>query len=223
LSVGDASGIEGSSSLKVFDRFVTDGSGGLVTPNGSTFGPDGNGDGVQDLYVSSRDTDAILRYDGVTGAFISTFVPSGGGGLDLPTCLAFSPNGHLFVSSETLGMVFEYDGSGAFLRVPVSGLTHGATPPAYSLTFGADGNLYIANSGADEILRFDGANLTTFVSAGSGGLDRPRRAVFGPDGNLYVASTDSRQVLRFNGQTGAFISVFATNALPGSGPAWLEF
>lgn len=223
VAISDATAAEGGSSLKNLGRFVADGSGGLATPNGSTFGPDGNGDGVQDLYVTSRDADAILRYDGVTGSFISTFVPSGSGGLDFPTCLVFSPNGHLFVSSETLGMVFEYDGSGAFLGVPVSGLTHGATPPAYSLAFGPDGNLYIANSGADEVLRFDGTNLTTFVSPGSGGLDRPRRAVFGPDGNLYVASTDTRQVLRFNGQTGAFMSVFATNALPGTGPAWLEF
>src|SRR5262249_55761866 len=33
------------------DTFVPPGSGGLITPNGLLFGPDGNGDGRQDLYV----------------------------------------------------------------------------------------------------------------------------------------------------------------------------
>ena len=39
------------------------------------FGPDGH------LYVSSYGTDSVLRYNGSTGAFINTFVPSGSGGL----------------------------------------------------------------------------------------------------------------------------------------------
>ena len=35
---------------------------------GSLFGPDGNGDGAQDLYVSSQNSNSILRYDGRTGS-----------------------------------------------------------------------------------------------------------------------------------------------------------
>ena len=38
-------------------------------PGRPAFGPDGNGDGIKDLYIASADTDEILRYDGVTGAF----------------------------------------------------------------------------------------------------------------------------------------------------------
>src|SRR5262249_50327026 len=85
LSIGNATATEGAGALKSIDRFVADGSGGLARGRGLTFGPDGNGDGAQDLYVASADTNAVLRYDGVTGAFIDAFVPSGEGGLSNPT------------------------------------------------------------------------------------------------------------------------------------------
>ncbi len=49
------------------------------------FGPDGN------LYVSARDTDEVLRYDGAIGAFLSAFVTAGSGGLNGPGGLVFTP------------------------------------------------------------------------------------------------------------------------------------
>ena len=57
------------------------GSGGLNLPRDLVFGPDDN------LYVGSFGSGDILRYDGMTGAFISTFVPAGSGGLGGPTFL----------------------------------------------------------------------------------------------------------------------------------------
>jgi streptogramin lyase len=39
------------------------------------FGPDGK------LYVASSQQASVLRFDGITGAFIDTFIPSGSGGL----------------------------------------------------------------------------------------------------------------------------------------------
>src|SRR5690349_4974365 len=51
--------------------FVPTLSGGLSFPLGGTFGPDGN------FYVSDSDHDAVLRYNGATGAFIDAFVPAG--------------------------------------------------------------------------------------------------------------------------------------------------
>ncbi len=223
ISIGDASAIEGSSTLKFIDRFVSEGSGGLARPRSSIFGPDGN------LYVVSADTNAVLRYDGVTGAFIDTFVTSGSGGLTGPSDLVFGLDGNLYVSSNVSYVtgvvgtqVLRYDGSsGAFLNVVASGL---ASP--LGLTFGSDGSLYIANEGKNQVLREDNSGLRVFVSAGSGGLNQPRKAVFGPDGNLYVASQGTGQILRYNGLTGAFIDTFAnTNIGQGltQGPIWLEF
>lgn len=78
--------------------FVGPGSGGLLArPLGVIFGPDGNGDGRQDVYVSNitftgfyGKNGNIKRYDGLTGAFIDTFVPTGSGGLDDPSLITFT-------------------------------------------------------------------------------------------------------------------------------------
>jgi hypothetical protein len=47
--------------------------------------PNGN------LFVSNPATDQVLEYNGTTGAFVTTFVGAGSGGLSGPTFLTFSP------------------------------------------------------------------------------------------------------------------------------------
>jgi hypothetical protein len=222
LSISDGTATEGSSAPKLIDRFIPAGNGGLSRPSSLVFGPDGNHDGAQDLYILDRDLNAVLRYDGVTGSFIDTFVESRSGGLNSPGDLAFGPDGSLYVTSNPGNQLFRFDGaSGAFLGVAVSGL---ANP--LGITFGQDGSLYIANQGTNEVLRYDNSVLNPFVTAGSGGLSQPRQGVFGPDGNFYVASQGTAQVLRYNGLTGAYIGVFATTNIgqgQTQGPIWLEF
>jgi hypothetical protein len=211
--------MEGAAALKFLDRFVNEGSTSVDRPRTSIFGPDGN------LYVPWGGTNAVLRYDGATGAFIDAFVPAGSGGLNSPYDLAFGPDGDLYVSSLGNGQVLRFDGSsGAFLNVVASGLS---ATTGLGITFGSDGSLYIVNQGMNDVLRLNNGTLSAFVTSGSGGLNGPTKAVFGPDGNLYVASQNTNQVLRYNGQTGAFIDSFAsTNLGQGNtnlGPTWLEF
>ncbi len=215
VAIGNAVVTEGTQTLTVLDRFVTEGSGGLLSATRqSIFGPDGN------LYVAAGLNNAILRYNGVTGAFMDTFVATGSGGLNSPTDVAFGPDGNIYVSSTMGNQVLKYDGStGAFLGVVVGGLSN-----PIGITFGRDGSLYIANQDKNEVLRYKNGVLSPFVSAGSGGLNQPRQGVFGPDGNFYVASQGTGQVLRYNGSTGAFLSVFTTAvSTQGVGPIWLEF
>src|SRR5262249_23185744 len=153
---------------------------------------------------------AVLRYNGTTGAYISTFVPKGSGGLGFKGTqagLAFGPDGNLYVTSTATNQVLEYNGStGAFLQAFVSAGSGGLSVPR-GLTFGPDGNLYVSSydssSGANGIMRYQGpsgaspgsplpapgqsgaAFTPTFAPKATDG-GGPRQVVFGPDGNFYV-------------------------------------
>jgi hypothetical protein len=224
LSIGDATAIEGGDALKFIDRFVADGSGGLDRPRASIFGPDGNEDGVSDLYVPSVDTDEVLRYDGLTGAFMDVFIAAGSGGLDDPSDLAFTPDGRLYVSGYTSNQLLYFDhATGAFLGE----VSHDFARPR-SISLGPDGLLYLANEDSHEVLRYDGSIMSSFVTARSGDLAKPICAIFGPDGNgdgyedLYISSAVSDVIRRYDGQSGEFMDVFARTEL-GTATLWLQF
>jgi hypothetical protein len=220
------------------DKFVDDAH--LTSPRGFIFGPDGN------LYVADGDREPgrVIKFDGHTGAFLSEFVPAdGNGGLTHPQGLVFGPSGRddgsldLFVcgaiGSES---IFRYDGrTGAFLGKFVA---DGTVQRPLGLTFGPDGDLYVADFKAAVVHRFRGPLSATpgapapspgnagaaFIAAGSGGLKDPIGVVFGPDGNgdgrqdLYVSNVDlngnakgkaqTSTVKRYDGVTGAFIDTF---------------
>lgn len=234
ISISDATATEGSSAMKILDRFVESNSGGLRRPRTPLFGPDGNGDGLQDLYVVSADTNEILRYDGETGVFLDTFVAARSGGLLNPGDIAFGPDGNLYVSSlgfstntpviPGAGKVLRFEGTtGAYLNTIMTGLSN-----PLGVTVDSDGTVYAASQDTDEIYRSRGGITSVFIAAGSGGLNQPRNAIIGPDvtgdgvGDLYVSSQSYDGVLRYNGRTGAFIDKFASTGLA-LGPAWIEF
>lgn len=186
--------------------FVASGSGGLNGTSKLVCGHDG------DLYVSSQINDRVLRYDGVTGAFLDIFVAAGSGGLNIPIGLDFGPDGNLYVVSYITNSVLRYDDDdGSFIDafVPSGSGLNGPT----GLVFGPDADLYVCSLDGDKVLRFDGvtgAPLGDFVTAGSGGLDAPRGLTFGPDGDLYVAEEFNDSVRRYDGSTGDFIDVFVS-------------
>jgi hypothetical protein len=167
---------------------------------GVAFGPDGN------LYVGSRDTHSVVRYDGLTGNLIDVFVAPSSGGLADTEALAFGPDGHLYVTEYYGDRVLRYDGAtGAFIDVFASDPSLNG---ARSMTFGSNGNLYVTGTFSNNVVRFDGVSgalLDVFASGipGANGLS------FGPDGNLYVAAQQAGKIMRFDGTTGAFIDDFA--------------
>jgi DNA-binding beta-propeller fold protein YncE len=175
--------------------------------------------------VSSIHAHAVLRYDGRTGAFLDTFVPSRSGGLETPSGILFGPDGNLYVSSTDTHEVLRYSGTtGAFLGAFVPAGSGGLQKPL-GLAFGPYGNLYVSSLFTHQVLRYDGktgAFLDVFVPARSGGLNGPYGLGFGPDGNLYVVSISSAQVLRYRGSDGAFLGPLVTG-LPLIFPTYLVF
>ena len=136
-----------------------------------------------DLFVSSRDNSSVMEYNGTTGAFITTFVPSGSGGLNDPEDLVFGPNGNLFVIDHVNNSVMEYNGTtGAFLTTFVPSGSGGLNGP-HGLVFGPNGNLFVSSQGNNSVMEYNGttgAFLTTFVPPGSGGLNNPFYLTFSP-------------------------------------------
>jgi streptogramin lyase len=133
--------------------FISSGSGGLTNPSGIVFGPDGN------AYVSSPapSCNAVLRYDGSTGAFLNAFVSSGSGGIDGPAQMVFRPDGYLYVTGVRSNSVLRYAASnGAFAGTVVPSGSGGLSSPI-DLLFDANGNLLVTSRSNDQVLRY-GAN-----------------------------------------------------------------
>jgi sugar lactone lactonase YvrE len=194
----------------------------LTSPRGIIFGPDGN------LYVADGDgSGRIVRYNGVSGAFMNEFVSIvGNGGLAHPQGLVFGPDGRndgkldLYVSGAIdAENVFRYDGTtGAFLGKYVA---DGSVKHPGGLAFGPDGNLYVPDFSTNVVDRFQGPSGTSpgaplpsagnagavFISAGSGDMRAPLSLLFGPDGNgdgrqdLYVASVKLGGITKGNAHT----------------------
>ena len=159
---------------------------------------------VGDLYVSGLSSENVVQFDGVTGAFVCEFVPSGSGGIDEAAGIAFGPNGNLFVCSRQTFNIKEFDGqTGAFIgdftapRLSGGGDTHnpqaGWAEHVFDLLFHPDGRLLLAVDITDAVLDYDGNTgewFSTWAVGGAepGGLDGPLSLASGANGNVFVTS-----------------------------------
>jgi hypothetical protein len=181
------------------DNMITEGTEGITSTCCFTFGPDEN------LYVSSVLEGRVLRFNGVTGAFIDEFIPVGSGGLQIPLTLLFH-EGYLYVGDTAAGAIRRYDAhTGIYVDifVPDNSQQMGEIfGDLQFVAFGPDRNFYITASFSKRILRYDGqtgAFMDEFVPAsenfGAGGL------VFGADGLMYVANWENGEVRRYDVHT----------------------
>jgi DNA-binding beta-propeller fold protein YncE len=156
------------------------------------------------LYVSDASLDTVQVFDSVTGALTGTLTPSGGWGT--PTGIAVGSNGDVYVADSTNNVVDQFNGSGSFLGTFIG---TGLVSPS-GLTFGPDGNLYVANFGPGNdsyISRFNSSGNpvdgSPFVPSSTGLFD-PGAIAFGTDGNLYITDSSYDALDKVIGSTGAF-------------------
>jgi len=143
------------------------------------------------------------------------FLPSfAAGRLGFSQGITIGPNGNIYVSSNNLitgaGEILFFDPTGAplshdggepglFATLPFNPPTEeGGDPVAPSpagLTFGADGNLYVADRQGTTVRVFDGETGQQLADAATG-LVTPTGVAFGPDGLLYVTNFDTGTVVR---------------------------
>ena len=176
------------------DEFIP-ASSGLDGAKDMVFGPDSN------LYISTENGD-VLRFNGLTGASMGTFVAKGAGVAGVDGCgildeamaITFAPGGFLLVGNDPSGVagcsilpssdrpynVLKFNGTtGAFVSVLIPTNDHRMYDPN-GFVIGADGNLYIAEE-----------NLNNVASPGPG------------------------RVLRYNATSGAFINEFVPGTVGG--------
>lgn len=140
-----------SSGGLIVGEFISANTGLLDDPDTLLYGPDANGDGLKDLYISigpQAATSSILRFDGGDGTFIDTFIGNDPttpvdetGGLIRPYEFAFGPDGYLYVASFLTDQILRYNAeTGDFVDVFAegNGLAGGLNGP--------DGLLFIDNS-----------------------------------------------------------------------------
>ena len=182
--------------------------GGLSTPEGLAYGPNGN------LFVMSYANGCILQYNGTTGAFINC-ITNDPSGANTGIGLKFSPDGkNMFVTNFNSNNIQEYNVASNTWTTFASG---GSLNGPLDLSFLANGNLIVSNSNTHSVLQYSalGVFLGSFVAAGSGGLNFPDGQAT-KAGSLYVSSSGTNQVLKYDATTGASQGLFANIGLNAS-------
>jgi DNA-binding beta-propeller fold protein YncE len=177
----------------------------FTMPGNLKIGPGG------DIYVISAGVShdgyrgQVLRFGSQSRALEGGFVGDESTGTTW-TDLAFGPDGMLYVSDQTLGVMRFDPVTGEFLGVFVPG-GPGGPRSASAIAFGPDGNLYVADRDDSSVLRFDGKTgqfMDNFIPSQTGGLKGPASLAFGSNHQLYVSSSENHSILRYDGRTGAF-------------------
>lgn len=118
----------------------------------------------------------------------------------------------LLYTIDRTGRMTAVDGNGVVYYLPPPLGQAGVPPPidVTAFTLGPDDQIYIADGVRDLVYRMDPqtGQLYNYVTANSGGLDRPTALAFDAQGRLYVSSANTHQVLRY-AANGSFVDVFS--------------
>ncbi len=139
--------------------FVTSSSAGLLQPLSSAFGSDGN------LYVIGAQTQGVLRYSGLTGAFIDQFVSGGDAGQG--RSMAFDQEGRLYVADFTCN-VHRYDTNGNSIgNLLVDAVSGTKLAKPFGMAFDSQGALLISVRDSNSIVRYDSGVIVSLSTISS--------------------------------------------------------
>lgn len=171
---------------------------------------------LPDLLVASRLGNQVLRY---TGGGSSVGVAAQGNGMMTPNGLAIA-GGNLYVASRDGGQILKFNGLGdSFAGVFAQGLE--MVGPS-DVLFGPNGDLYVANSLADNVSRYDRATGALVATYRHPALVHPVGLAFSADGRLFASSVTARRLYELNPNTSEVIGVVAEGGLL-AGPADIHF
>ena len=184
------------------------------------------------LFVADYNNNRIRHFHPASGMPRGDIGRPYANGMRSPRALLTSGN-RVYVASGESNRILCYHDDGRFDRVFATSYVDNPTAMVFG---GPDYDLYVTESAADCVNRYDGrtgAFKGRFVTRGSGGLNAPTGIAFGSDDHLYVVSYQTRQVLRYDGKTGRFIDVYiaagtsglrrpiSLNLIPGRWPGQL--
>lgn len=168
------------------------------------------------LLISSRVTNSVIAYRGVTGDLPLTIADSQDG-LDFPNSLAVDGNGHVFVGNVGTNSILEFDirtgnrlrqFSDPFLNAPDGLLLHPAANPTSILVSS------FARNSVEQFSLATGLWMQTFVPPGAGEpggapLSGPAGLAHAANGDVLVASQGTHKVFRYDAVTRAYAGTAA--------------
>jgi sugar lactone lactonase YvrE len=142
----------------------------------------------------------INQYDS-SGTYVSEINLGGTGPFPIAEGLAIKNNGDLYISLYNVNKVVKYS-SGSLSEFISSGLS----APG-GLAFDSAGYLYVANSGANSIIKYDSSG--TAVQTITTNLNAPRGLTIDSAGNLFAANAGDSTISKFD-SSGVFLSSIST-------------
>ncbi len=195
------------------------GSGGMDSPRGIEFGPDG------EIYINSSNISSkkVLKFQRSTGfsqgAFLSNVSYED---------LYLAPDGNFYMTGPAAShtRIYRHNATTGAGGLITNLLNNGG---ASGITMGPDGLLYISTFSSNRVEKYNTSGAAAGIFATGVGNNSTGGLAFGPDGHLYVAGGiggdlfNSGRVFKYHGQTGALLATFGTSGVTFAGPTDLEF
>ena len=165
---------------------------GLSTPRGIAVDASGN------IYVANNGSSVIQKYNSSGLLLASITTPAGLYDVTL------DGSGNVYALSNTLGTISIYNPAGTLQSTLTPNVAGLALSGANGITIDASGNLYIADSGNNRILQYQGTTLVSNIATGTG--TSPRSVAVDASGNIYATLNTTNAVNKFSPTGGYYIN-----------------